>query len=59
MQEVAAALRDHAGSQFGRKWLLSAASETPRASQKFSPSQSTEKNAPHPPSGTRGDETMF
>lgn len=58
MQEVAAALRDHAGSQFGRKWLLSAASETPRASQKFLPSQQLKKNAP-PPSGTRGHETML
>lgn len=38
--------RDHAGSQFGRKWLLSAASEAPRASQKFSRLSNCRK---HPP----------
>lgn len=36
MQEVAAAVTIRRGSLFGRKWLLSAASKTPRASQNFS-----------------------
>lgn len=42
--------RDRAGSQFGRKWLLSAASEPPRAAQKFSRLSSVAKPKPlHPP----------
>lgn len=47
MQEVAAAVTIRRGSLFGRKWLLSAASKTPRASQNFS----VLSNPPPPPPG--------